>query len=62
MDEAASHAANASYYLPTHLERAGPFNPDGNNGFNIEHLRNFNNAAPGYRVRLRDAAGSRRVV
>jgi hypothetical protein len=37
---------NASYYLPTHLERAGPFNPDGNNGFNIEHLRNFNNAAP----------------
>lgn len=37
---------NGSYYLPTHLERAGPFNPDGNNGFNIEHLRNFNNAAP----------------
>jgi hypothetical protein len=37
---------NASYYLPTHLERAGPFNPDGNNGFNIEHLRDFNNAAP----------------
>ncbi|HTU67521.1 MAG TPA: hypothetical protein VMF52_16345 [Steroidobacteraceae bacterium] len=35
-----------SYYLPTHLERAGPFNPDGNNGFNIENLRNFNNAAP----------------
>ena len=35
-----------SYYIPTHLERAGPFNPDGNNGFNIEHLRNFNNAAP----------------
>jgi hypothetical protein len=37
---------NGSYYLPTHLERAGPFNPDGNNGFNIEHLRDFNNAAP----------------
>lgn len=36
----------ASYYVPAHLERAGPFNPDGNNGFNIEHLRNFNNAAP----------------
>lgn len=35
-----------SYYVPAHLERAGPFNPDGNNGFNIEHLRNFNNAAP----------------
>ena len=36
----------ASYYIPAHLERAGPFNPDGNNGFNVEHLRNFNNAAP----------------
>jgi hypothetical protein len=35
-----------SYYVPAHLERAGPFNPDGNNGFNIEHLRNFNNEAP----------------
>src|SRR6478735_3703044 len=37
---------HTSYFLPTHLERAGPFNPDGNNGFNVEHLRNFNNAAP----------------
>lgn len=36
----------ASYYVPAHLERAGPFNPDGNNGFNIENLRNFNNTAP----------------
>ncbi|WNB76970.1 hypothetical protein [Methylomonas koyamae] len=35
-----------SYYVPAHLERAGPFNPNGNNGFNIEHLRDFNNAAP----------------
>jgi hypothetical protein len=35
-----------SYYVPAHLERAGPFNLDGNNGFNIEHLRNLNNAAP----------------
>lgn len=35
-----------SYYVPAHLERAGPFNPNGNNGFNIEHLRNLNNAAP----------------
>jgi hypothetical protein len=42
----ATYAGNTSYFLPTHLERAGPFNPDGNNGFNIEHLRNFNNAAP----------------
>ena len=36
----------ASYYVPAHLERAGPFNPAGNNGFNVEHLRNFNNAGP----------------
>jgi hypothetical protein len=40
------HDPKGSYFLPTHLERAGPFNPDGNNGFNIEHLRNFNNVAP----------------
>jgi hypothetical protein len=37
---------NASYYVPAHLERAGPFNPGGANGYNIEHLRDFNNAAP----------------
>jgi len=37
---------DGSYYVPAHLERAGQFNPDGNNGFNVEHLRNFNNAAP----------------
>ncbi|MFC4309296.1 hypothetical protein ACFPN2_09410 [Steroidobacter flavus] len=42
----ASYHPYTSYYVPAHLERAGPFNPDGNNGFNIEHLRNFNNAAP----------------
>ena len=42
----AQYHPDASYYVPAHLERAGPFNPDGNNGFNIEHLRNFNNAAP----------------
>ena len=42
---AANHP-DASYYVPAHLERAGRFNPDGNNGFNVEHLRNFNNAAP----------------
>ena len=35
-----------SYYVPAHLERAGPFNPNGNNGFNVEHLRDFNNAGP----------------
>jgi len=42
---AAKHP-NGSYYIPAHLERAGPFNPLGNNGFNIEHLRNFHNAGP----------------
>ncbi|WP_431047464.1 hypothetical protein [Roseateles sp. L2-2] len=43
----AQYHPNASYYVPAHLERAGPFYADGNQGFNIEHLRNFNNAAPG---------------
>ncbi|WP_326544178.1 hypothetical protein [Pseudorhodoferax sp.] len=42
----AAYHGEGSYYVPAHLERAGPFNPDGNNGFNIEHLRNFNNAGP----------------
>jgi hypothetical protein len=28
------------------VERAGVFNPTSNRGYNIEHLRNFNNAAP----------------
>jgi hypothetical protein len=42
----ANFHGQGSYYVPAHLERAGPFNPNGNNGFNIEHLRNFNNAAP----------------
>jgi hypothetical protein len=42
---AANHGTG-SYYIPAHLERAGPFNPDGNNGFNVENLRNFNNTAP----------------
>ena len=42
----AQNHGEQSYYLPTHLERAGPFNPDGNNGFNVESLRDFNNAAP----------------
>lgn len=39
-------APNTSYYVPAHLERAGIYSPTGNRGFNIEHLRNFNNAAP----------------
>src|SRR5882757_3823597 len=36
---------DTSYYVPAHLERAGQFFPDGNQGFNVEHLRDFNNAA-----------------
>jgi hypothetical protein len=39
-------APTTSYFVPAHLERAGIYNPIGNNGFNIEHLRNFNNTAP----------------
>jgi len=35
-----------SYYLPAHLERAGVFDPNANRGYNIEHLRDFNNAGP----------------
>lgn len=42
----AENHPNGSYYVPAHLERAGPFNTAGSNGFNVEHLRNFNNAAP----------------
>lgn len=42
----AQNAPNGSYYVPAHLERAGVYNPTANAGFNIEHLRNFNNAAP----------------
>ncbi|HEX3762123.1 MAG TPA: PKD domain-containing protein [Kofleriaceae bacterium] len=42
----ASFHPDAAYYVPAHLERAGQFNPDGNNGYNVEHLRDFNNAAP----------------
>ena len=35
-----------SYAIPTHSERQGAFNPTGNNGYNIEHFRDFNNAGP----------------
>jgi hypothetical protein len=35
-----------SYVIPTHSERQGPFNPNGSNGYNIEHFRDFNNAGP----------------
>jgi len=42
----AENHPNGSYYVPAHLERAGQFDPNGNQGFNVEHLRNFNNTAP----------------
>lgn len=42
----AANYPKTSYYVPAHLERAGAFSADGNRGFNVEHLRNFNNAAP----------------
>lgn len=42
----AEHHPQTSYFIPAHLERAGAFHADGNKGYNIEHLRNFNNAAP----------------
>jgi hypothetical protein len=42
----AQYHPDTSYYVPAHLERAGPFYADGNQGFNVEHLRNFNNTAP----------------
>jgi hypothetical protein len=42
----AENHGTGSYYVPAHLERAGPFNTAGSNGFNIEHLRDFNNTAP----------------
>ena len=35
-----------SFALPTHIERAGVFQPAGNGGWNVEHLRDWNNAAP----------------
>jgi hypothetical protein len=41
----AAFSPNEGYYVPAHLERAGPFSAAAN-GFNVEHLRDFNNAAP----------------
>lgn len=41
-----ANAPLTSYYVPTHSERQGAFNPAGSNGYNIEHFRDFNNAGP----------------
>ena len=35
-----------SYNIPAHLERAGVFSTTGNAGWNIEHLRDYNNTGP----------------
>jgi hypothetical protein len=42
----AAKAPTTSYFVPAHLERPGPYNATGNAGYNIEHLRDFNNAGP----------------
>ncbi len=39
-------AADTSYFVPAHLERPGIYSATANAGYNIEHLRNFNNTAP----------------
>jgi hypothetical protein len=35
-----------SYTVYAHIERDGPYDPAGNEGYNIEHFRDFNNAGP----------------
>jgi hypothetical protein len=42
----AAKAPTTSYFIPAHLERAGAYNSAGNAGYNIESLRDFNNAGP----------------
>ena len=39
-------APTTSFFVPAHLERAGAYDPAASRGYNIEHLRNFNNTAP----------------
>jgi hypothetical protein len=39
-------APTTSYFVPAHLERAGAYVATDSKGFNIEHLRDFNNTAP----------------
>jgi hypothetical protein len=38
--------AGQSYAAPAHVERQGAFIPDDNEGFNVEHIRDWNTAAP----------------
>lgn len=42
----AEKAPTTSIFVPAHLERPGPYNATSSAGYNIEHLRNFNNTAP----------------
>lgn len=35
-----------SFVVPAHLERQGSFIPNDDEGYNVEHLRDYNNAAP----------------
>ena len=53
----AQNHPRASYYVPAHIERPGPFNPDGNNGYNVEHFRDYNNAAPDIAFGMEAAPG-----
>lgn len=52
-----SFSPQGSYFVPAHLERFGPFNLNGNNGYNIEHLRDFNNTAPNVAFGFESQAG-----
>lgn len=36
----------ASFYIPAHVERAGVFDPNASRGFDVNHFRDYNNAAP----------------
>ena len=36
----------SGYFIPTHVERRGPYNPTANSGYNIENFRDENNAGP----------------
>jgi len=50
-------APTTSLFVPAHLERAGAYNPTSSRGFNIEHLRNFNNLAPNIAFGFESAPG-----
>jgi hypothetical protein len=40
------HFPGQSYAVQAHVERQGPFSPGNNRGYNVEHIRDWNNAAP----------------